>query len=168
MTKTIRGGRRVTPAEVSKIEQYFGERLSVGVTAPHGVRRRGQTRIPVYGYAAAGGEDRIAYTEDRVLEYFDPPPFWNGAGDLIYVRLVGDSMEPRYFSGEIIPIRMNVPPAKGQDALLLFNDATALVKNYVGQRDGKVFVRQYNEPKDIAYEGASVRSLHAVLKPGML
>lgn len=103
-----------------------------------------------------------------MLEYFDPPPFWNGSGELIYIRLVGDSMEPRYFSGEVVPVRLNLPPAKGQDALVLFNDATAVLKTYVGQNAGKVFVRQYNAPKEIIYEGSSVRSLSAVLKPGML
>lgn len=169
LTKTIHGKRRVTPPEVAKIEAFLGERLAVTMTAPLGARRiQRPTKTPVYGYAAAGGEDRIAYADDQVLEYFDPPPFWNGSGELIYIRLVGDSMEPRYFSGEVVPVRLNLPPAKGQDALVLFNDATAVLKTYVGQNAGKVFVRQYNAPKEIIYEGSSVRSLSAVLKPGML
>lgn len=168
LTKTIKGSRRVTPVELAKMETFFGERLEVSNQAPISARRRmAPAKVPVYGYAA-GGEDRIAYADDRIIDYLDAPPFWNGTGELIYVRLPGDSMEPRYFSGEILPVRMNLPPAKGQDCLLLFNDSTALVKTYQGQRDGKVFARQYNIEKELMFEGASVQSMHAIWRPGML
>jgi phage repressor protein C with HTH and peptisase S24 domain len=168
LVKVLAGSRRVTPVEVLKIEQYFGEALEVEGVGPVGARKaRASSRVPVYGYAAAGGDDRIAFAEDRVLDYIDPPPWWNGAGELIYVRLVGESMEPRYFSGEILPVRLNVPPAKNQDCLILFNDATAIVKTFTGRRDGKVWALQYNERKEVHFEASSIQALHAVWKPGM-
>lgn len=169
LTKTIKGARRVQPAEIIKIEQYFGEKLSVSITAPVAPRRRlTPSKIPVYGYAAAGSEDRISYADSQVIDYLDPPPFWRGGEDLAYVRLVGESMEPRYFSGEIVPIRLNLPPAKGQDCLIEFRDDTALVKTYQGQRDGVVFAEQYNERKALSFDASSVRALHTVWKPGMI
>lgn len=171
LVKTIKGRRRVQPAEVIKIEEFFGEKLSLttSATAPIAPRRRTTPhRIPVYGYAAAGGEDRIAYTDNQVIDWLEPPPFWKGGEDLAYIRLVGESMEPRYFSGEIVPIRLNLPPAKGQDCLLEFNDDTALVKTYQGQRDGKVFAEQYNERRTMSFEASTVRALHTVWKPGMI
>lgn len=168
LVKTIKGDRRVQPAEVVAIEAFFGEKLDLAVTAPHPTRRRiVPDRIPVYGYAAAGGDDRIAYTDDQVLDYFEPPPGWRGGDDLFYVRIVGESMYPRYFSGEVIAIRRKMPPARGQDCLIEFSDNTALIKTYEGQREGKVFARQYNDEKTLAFEGASVRALHAVWKPGL-
>ncbi len=170
LVKVLAGQRRLTPAEVGKIEGFFGEKLEVEAVSGHRMRRQSADRdgLPVYGYAAAGGDDRVAVAEDRVLDYIPAPPFWRGGDGLIYVRLLGDSMEPRYFSGEIIPVRLGVPPAKGQDCLILFSDHSALVKTFVASRDGKVWVRQYNEPKEMAFEGASVQQLHAVWRPGML
>lgn len=169
LTKTLKRLRRVQPDELTKIENFFGEKLSIDHIAPATPRRRQvPNKIAVYGYAAAGGEDRIAYAESEILDWFEPPPFWNGAGDLIYVRLIGESMWPRYFSGEVLPVRLNVPPAKGSDALIEFHDATALVKTYQGQRDGFVFAEQYNLAKEIKFEGTKVRGLHSIWKPGML
>jgi phage repressor protein C with HTH and peptisase S24 domain len=170
LTKTIKGARRVQPAEVIQIEKFFGEKLSVSTTeaAPIAPRRRTPSKIPVYGYAAAGGDDRIAYADSQVIDYLDPPPFWRGGEDLAYVRLTGESMEPRYFSGEIVPVRLNLPPAKGQDCLIEFNDSTALVKTYQGQRDGRIFAEQYNERRGLDFDASSVRALHTIWKPGMI
>ncbi|MGH8336028.1 MAG: S24 family peptidase [Gammaproteobacteria bacterium] len=168
LVKVLAGTRRVTPMEASQIEEFFGERLEVGALAPHRRERTAPRGIPVYGYAAAGNNDRIAYADDRVLDYLDPPPFWSGAGDLIYVRLVGDSMEPRYFSGEIVPVRIDWPPAKGQDCLIVFKDGTAVVKTFMGRRDGKVFALQYNERQEIPFEATAVESIHTVWKPGQI
>jgi len=169
LTKTLAGKRRVQPAEVIEIEQFFGEKLSVTLTAPVTPRRRtSPARIPVYGYAAAGAEDRVAYADNQVIDWLEPPPFWRGGDDLAYIRLVGESMEPRYFSGEIVPVRLNIPPAKGQDCLLEFTDHTAMVKTYQGQRDGKVWAEQYNERRTLSYEASNVRMLHTIWKPGMI
>lgn len=169
LTKTIKGDRRVQPAEVVEIERFFGEKLSVSVTAPTAPRKRPVThKIPVYGYAAAGDDDRIAYADNHIIDYLDPPPFWRGGDDLAYVRLTGESMWPRYFSGEVVPVRLNLPPAKGQDCLIEFNDNTALVKNYQGRRDGRIFAEQYNERKTLDFDATTVRTLHTIWKPGMI
>lgn len=173
LTKTIKGDRRVQPSEVVQIERFFGEKLDLELseTSPATLRRRAQpTKIPVYGYAGLGAEDAIAFAEDRVLDYLDVPPFWNGNGTLIYVRLIGDSMAPRYFSGEIVPVRLDLPPARGQDALIeLVDHDAAILKTYQGQRDGQVWLQQYgDEPKTYAIEATKVRKLHTVWRPGMV
>lgn len=169
LTKTIKGDRRVQPAEVIEIEKFFGEKLSVTVTAPEQPRRRAApTKIPVYGYAAGSDGDRIAYADNQIIDYLDPPPFWRGGEDLAYVRLTGESMWPRYFSGEIVPVRLHLPPGRGQDCLIEFNDDTALVKTYQGQKDGRVFAEQYNEQKTLSFDASSVRALHTIWKPGMI
>ncbi|GAW42445.1 Peptidase S24-like protein [Brevundimonas sp. SH203] len=171
LTKTIKGVRRVQPAEAIEIEKFFGEKLSISVTetAPQTPRRKATpTKIPVYGYAAAGQGERIAYADSHIIDYLDPPPFWRGGDDLAYVRLVGESMEPRYFSGEIVAVRLNLPPAKGSDCLIEFTDGTAKIKTYQGQRDGRVFASQYNPDQSLSYEAATVAALHSVWKPGMI
>jgi phage repressor protein C with HTH and peptisase S24 domain len=169
LVKVLSGQRRISPSEGLKIEGFFGERLELGSAGRASAGRRFRAdRIPVFGYAAAGGDDLIAFAEDRVLDYLAAPPFWNGSGDLVYIRLLGDSMEPRYFSGEILPVRLNLPPAKGADCLITFQDDSALVKTYMGQREGKVWALQYNERRELSFEGASVRGLHAIWKPGMV
>lgn len=173
LTKTIKGTRNVQASEIPLIEQFFSEKLDLddgGAKRTVGSGRRAHPphQIPVYGYAAAGGGDRIAFSQDNVLEYREPPPYWSGAGQLIYVRIIGDSMERRYFSGEVVAVRLGVPPGKNDDCLIEFHDGSVLIKNYGGERDQTIFARQYNPEQELKIPGADVRALHAVWRPGLI
>lgn len=172
MTKLIAGKRRVQAHEVAKLEAFFGEKLEIEGAAvddrSFAPRRAAQRRIPVYGYAAAGGDDLVAYADDQVLEWREPPPLWNGAGYLAYVRLSGASMEPRYFAGELAPVLLGVPPANGQDCLIEFFNNTAAIKTYMGRKGNLLGVRQYNPAKDFQLPLSDVRALHAIWRPGLI
>lgn len=170
LTKTLNGERRLQAFEVVKLEEFFGDKLAVGgEPRAIGARRHAAVRrVPVYGYAAAGGDERIAFADDRVLEWREPPPFWNGAGELIYVRIIGESMEPRYFSGEVVPVRYGVPPAKNEDCLLEFTDNSVMIKTFGGHRDTTVFARQYNPPQELRLPAVNIRAVHAVWRPSLI
>jgi phage repressor protein C with HTH and peptisase S24 domain len=160
LTKTLKGARKLTVSELRKMEDFFGESLSG--PSPERVSRPIGRRIPVYGYAAAGGEDRIALASDQVLDWVDAPPFWNGSGELIMVRIVGDSMEPRYFAGERVPVRRGLPPGRGSDCLVELNDDSALLKVFRGMRDGTLFLSQYNPgDAELRVPLTQVRAVHA-------
>lgn len=171
MTKLLKGDRRLKADELVKIEQFFGEPVDrAGVVETLSSRRASPPRrIPVYGYAAAGGSERIAINAGQVIEWVDAPPLWNGLGDLMVVRIIGDSMEPRYFAGEAVVVTVGLPPGRGQDCLIEFHDGSAVIKNYRAQRDGFVYAWQYNPPRgednEVRYDGASVKALHAVDLP---
>lgn len=174
LTKTLKGDRRLKADELIKIEEFFGEKLDRDATVESLSTRRvgAPRRIPVYGYAAAGGNERIAINAGQVIDWVDAPPLWNGIGDLIVVRVIGDSMEPRYFAGESVIARLGLPPGRGQDCLIEFHDGSALIKNYRGQRDGQVFAFQYNPPPgeegEVRYSASSVKAIHAVELPTRL
>lgn len=171
LTKTLKGLRNVQAAEVVKIEDFLGEKLTLPDAEPRlfGVRRGPTPRkIPVYGYAAAGGEERVALADNRVLEWREPPPYWSGAGDLVYVRIIGDSMEPRYFDGELVPVRFGVPPAKHEDCLIEFTDSTCLVKRYNGRVSSTVLARQFNPEGEIKIDATKIQALHAVWRPALI
>ncbi|SFK42082.1 helix-turn-helix domain-containing protein [Caulobacter sp. UNC279MFTsu5.1] len=171
LTKTLKGERRLKADELIKIEQFFGEKVDREATVEALSSRRSTAprRIPVYGYAAAGGQERVAINAGQVIDWVDAPPLWNGLGDLIVVRIIGDSMEPRYFAGEAVVVHIGLPPGRGQDCLIEFNDGSGVIKNYRGQRDGQVFTWQYNPPKgqenELRFDGASVKAIHAVDLP---
>lgn len=168
LTKTLKGERRFQPHEARALEQFFGEKITgLDDIAPVALRHTRPRKIPLFGYAAAGGGDRIAYADDRVLDWLDPPPFWTAQWDLVYVRITGESMEPRIHSGEIVPVRIGFPPASNDDCLIEFNDSTALVKTYKGQRDNRVHAWQYQPAGAVDFDATSVRALHTIWRPGM-
>lgn len=171
LTKTIQGRRRVQAAEVIRIQEFFGDKLLLDDGGPGGgALRRTQTqrRVPVYGYAAPGHDDLIAFGEAHVLEWREPPPYWTGGGLLAYARIRGEAMEPRYFSGELVPIRLGVEPAKHEDCLVEMTDGTAQVRRYDGRKSGLILLHQYNPEAEMKLDATKVRNLHAVWRPTLI
>ncbi|MDR7230612.1 phage repressor protein C with HTH and peptisase S24 domain [Caulobacter sp. BE264] len=119
-------------------------------------------RVPVYGYAAASGGDRIAFNTGEIIDWMELPMGMAPRGEVFVVRALGSSMEPRIFDGESLVIQRNVPPTRDRDALIEFNDGSGVVKTYKGQRDGQVFAHQYNEDRELRYPATSVKALHTV------
>jgi phage repressor protein C with HTH and peptisase S24 domain len=169
LTKTLDGKRALQPHERATMERIFGEIIEVNeiVTEPPPSRRRSADRIPVFG-VPSGGEGRVVYDDQHILEWGEPPPFWSGAGSLIYVRMPGESMEPRYHDGEIVPVRLGFPPARGEDCLIEFKDGTIQLACYDGTRDGFVFAKRYNPAGVQQIEATQVRALHAVWRPRII
>jgi phage repressor protein C with HTH and peptisase S24 domain len=174
MSKTFKGERRLQAQELIRIEQLLGERMDVADVAQDAGRRdaAAQARIPVFGYAAAAGSDRIALTEGHVVDWVEAPALWNGQGEIYIVRIIGDRMEPRFFGGEPVIVHRNLPPGRGQDMLVEFKDGSGLVRNYRGQRDGMIWALQYNPPEgeaqELSFPVDSVKALHAIHLPTRL
>ncbi|TCS14565.1 S24 family peptidase [Caulobacter sp. BK020] len=165
LTKTINGTRQLKADELLKIEEFFstsGATSETPVANLAGRRRAPQTRVPVYGYAAPQGDEHISFSPDKIIDWIDPPPFWSGAGDLVAVRALGDSMEPRLFAGEIAIAHIGLSPGRGRDCLIEFTDGTVQIKVYKSQKDGQVFVQQFNPDRLISIPATKVRALHAI------
>ena len=163
LTKTIKGARTLKADELLKINAFFGGEPEAGVESLSARRGAAPRRIPVYGYAHAGAPEAVAFNNSQIVDWIDPPPLWNGVGDLIAIRVLGDSMEPRLFTGELVVAQIGLPPARERDCVVELQDGGALVKTYRGQKDGKVLLEQWNPQQELKLEGASVRALHAVI-----
>ncbi|WP_304271187.1 S24 family peptidase [Brevundimonas naejangsanensis] len=146
-----KGGRRMTADEAQRIEAFFSDESS-GPTFE---------MIDVYGYAQAGGEDLIGMASDQVIDRIEVPAGLV-RGPTIGVRVAGDSMEPRLFSGETVIIGLHVPPQRDRDCVVEFHDGTGIVKQYKGQRDGVVFLHQYNPDKEVRIDASKVKAIHSV------
>ena len=163
LTKTIKGQRQLKAHELLAIEEFFdgsGDGAVESLSARRGAKPR---RIPIYGYAAAGGEEVVAFGAGQVIDYVEPPPLWNGVGDLVAIRVIGDSMEPRLFQGEMVIAQLDLPPLRGSDCVIEMNDGTALVKTYRGTSEWTVTAHQYNPDKDIKVDRERVKGLHSVV-----
>ncbi|HZL00491.1 MAG TPA: S24 family peptidase [Caulobacteraceae bacterium] len=151
--RLIRSPRELTPSVAAQVESFF----ATDVPADPGT-----IRIPVFGYAAAGGEERISLASDHVFDEIEVP-IGLVRGDAMGIRVAGDSMEPRLFSGELLIVARGVAPARFGDCVVELRDGTAVVKQYRGQRDGKVYLYQFNPEREFPVEGALVKALHAVV-----
>jgi len=152
VSRLLAGQRNMDVEELTQIQSFFGDAQP---------RPPEFVQIPVYGYAAAGGGDRVAMASDQVLDRIEVPAGLT-RGQTIAIRVAGDSMEPRLYSGELVIVELGVPPNRGGDCVVEMRDGSALVKQYQGAKDGFVFLFQHNPEQEVRVPMIDVRAIHAV------
>lgn len=153
VSRLLTGQRALEVDEAEAISAFFGEDQPAGPTF---------VQIPVYGYAAAGSDDRVSIASDQVLDRIEIPAGLT-RGEAFAIRVSGDSMEPRLYSGELVIVGKGVPPQKNGDCVVELKDGSAVVKQYRSQKDGVVFLHQLNPDREVRLEAVKVRAIHAVL-----
>lgn len=80
------------------------------------------------------------YAEENILDYEEIPQAMASAGEFFALRIVGDSMEPRMFAGDIIIVRKQEYIDSGDIAVILVNGFEATVKKVIKQDSGIMLV----------------------------
>lgn len=131
ITLTLNGVRRLQAAEVN----LFAEKLQVTpdeVAERFGIAHKPPAHMKVSGYV--GAADRIVLFDDaqaEVVEEAITVPFFFYPG--VILRIMGESMVPRYKPGEKVGIRLPgnaAPPLSmmGQDVIAKLNDGRMVLK----------------------------------------
>jgi phage repressor protein C with HTH and peptisase S24 domain len=128
------------------------------------------TRIPVYGQAVGGRDGEFILNGNQVADILAPPSLSRIAGAYA-VYVVGDSMEPRYFAGEMVFVNPRLPISKGAFvvAQIAIGDDEiphAYVKRFVSSDARRLRLEQYNPSKILEFPAASVVSVHRVIMGG--
>jgi repressor LexA len=83
------------------------------------------TKIPVYGRVAAGIP--LEAIED-VIDFEEIPQHWDNSYEYFALKITGDSMQPRMYSGDVIIIRRQDDIESGDIGVVLINGQDATVK----------------------------------------
>ena len=121
-------------------------------------------KIPLYG-SAEGGIGSDITNMDRAIDHIDRPSFLLSASSAYAVYVVGDSMAPRFRSGEIVYVDPAVPIRRGTDCVVQIAEdgvLTAIIKEYVSSTETKLTLRQYNPDKEIIIDANNVTNVHLV------
>ena len=153
VSRLLKGQRNLDFDEAQQIRAFFGD-------VDQGAGSATQ-QVPVFGVPTPGGPDRFSLSADQVMERIELP-YGLTRGETIAVRLPGDDMAPRLFSGEIIIIAKGIPPARHGDCLVELKDGSGLIKQYVGQKEGQIILRHFNPEEEIRIPAIQVRALHTV------
>jgi phage repressor protein C with HTH and peptisase S24 domain len=128
-------------------------------------------RIPVLGLAECGPDGWSLWNGD-VIDTVARPFNLMGAPRAYAVYIVGHSMEPRYFEGELAHIHPGKPVAVGDFVLVQMRpeqegDAPkAVVKRLVKRTGSKLVLEQYNPAKKFELKPADIVSMHKVVGSG--
>lgn len=182
ITRLLRGERRLRLDEAPKVAAFFGlgqaqaaetyigaapkigGEVSLRPASGGGDPERAPRDLPVYG-SAQGGPDGMSI-DYQPIEYMRRPQALEGVLDAFAFYVVGDSMSPRFRHGERLLVHPRRPVRAGDDILLILKDAgqgeanpaevNAMVKTYLGRKDGAVLVQQYNPPRDFEVEESQI------------
>lgn len=127
--------------------------------------------LPVMGIGECG-PDGWSLWNGEVIQMAHRPPSLAGVPKAYAVYAKGDSMEPRYFSGELLHINPAKPVEPGHFVLVQVKPAHdgdapgALLKRLVRRSPTKIILEQFNPPKKFEIKASDIVSMHRVVGTG--
>lgn len=127
--------------------------------------------LRVLGMAECGPDGWSLWNGD-VIDSIPRPPAVMGAPAAYAVYIVGDSMEPRYYAGELVFIHPGKPVTIGAFVLVQMRpehdgDAPkAVVKRLIKRTGNKTVLEQFNPPKKFDIRNDDIVSIHRVVGSG--
>ena len=128
-------------------------------------------KIPVYGSAVGGVDGEFAMNGGVLYEVVAPPVLNNVTGAYA-VQVSGESMEPRYFDGEVVFVNPHKRVVKGDFVIVQIHAGTeddpplAFVKRFVRHNAVELVLTQYNPPKELRFSHDRVKSVHFITMGG--
>lgn len=128
--------------------------------------------LPVLGEAAGGVDGQYTFN-GTVLDWVACPPSLLNVPNAYAVWIDGDSMYPRFKSGELAYVHPGKPPRRGDDVLVQIKPSEedmpprGFVKEFVGYQGDKLVLKQFN-PADVRIEFPrdEVISIHPITFAG--
>jgi hypothetical protein len=126
--------------------------------------------IPVYG-SAVGGIDGEFVLNGSILYEVMAPPSLSPVSGAYAVQVSGESMEPRYFDGEVVFVDPTRRVTKGDFvvAQIIMDESDtrlAYIKRFVRHNAEELVLEQYNPPKRLTFPHENVHSVHFVVMGG--
>ncbi|MEQ9639799.1 MAG: helix-turn-helix transcriptional regulator [Alphaproteobacteria bacterium] len=130
---------------------------------PHQPRPRD---LPVLG-GAVGGDDGEFSLNGDIVEYVTRPQPLETVDNAYALYVIGSSMEPRYFAGELLYVNPNRPVGPGSFVVIELRDGRAMIKRLVRQDNRRVVLEQYNPSTTFEIARDDIARLHLVVQSGM-
>ncbi len=129
-----------------------------------------QSKIPVYGQAVGGVDGEFVMNGDRLDDVFSPPSLSSVVGAYA-VFVSGESMEPRYFDGEIVYVNPAKRVRRGDFVVAQIQSdehapRLAYVKRFVRWNSSELVLAQYNPIRELCFEADQVVSVHLAVMGG--
>jgi phage repressor protein C with HTH and peptisase S24 domain len=127
--------------------------------------------IPLYGQAVGGIDGEFLLNEGNRLTDIVAPHALASVSGAYAVTVSGESMEPRYFDGEVVFVHPRRRPVRGDFVVAQIHNPNdgpplAFVKRLVRNSEAGLVLEQYNPPKELRFEHRSVVSVHYIVMGG--
>lgn len=122
--------------------------------------------IPVYGDPSGGMQKGLNLSSGDVIDWVARHPIQFGIRNAFAVYVSSDSMEPRYFRGELVYIHPGRPPEINKDCLVEMNGGEARIYRLLGRNGDRIRIAEYNPPVETEIPLKDIKSLYAVIGRG--
>jgi phage repressor protein C with HTH and peptisase S24 domain len=121
--------------------------------------------VPVLGNANGSSEAIMLNVDEPIGELPRHPNQFNMKGAFaVYAR--GESMYPRYKSGDPVYAIANRPPARGQDCLVEMTNGEGFLKEFIKQTEEYIICEQFNPPGEWKRKLSDIHAIHAIVGRG--
>jgi phage repressor protein C with HTH and peptisase S24 domain len=130
-----------------------------------------RSKIKVLGMVECGPDGWALWNGDTV-DWIDRPANLIGVPDAYAVYIVGDSMEPRYFQGEVAHVNPHKPLTIGAFVVMQMvppqdgGAPRAFLKRLIKRSGNKFVFEQYNPHKTFNLTREQIHSMHRVVGAG--
>lgn len=125
-------------------------------------------RLPVLGKAVGGSDGKFMFNGEPI-EYVMRPPALRNVREAYCVYVDGESMEPRYFAGELVYVHTGRPPRAREFVVVELHPdqqgdpASGYVKQFQRWTGEYLVLSQLNPVKEIKIPKARVKGLHPIV-----
>ncbi|MGF9564122.1 S24 family peptidase [Neorhizobium sp. BT27B] len=140
----------------------------IGLPIPTNPKER---MIPVLGEAVGGIDGEYSFN-GHILDYVACPPSLSNVSNAYAVYIDGESMFPRYKSGETVYVHPTKPARRGDDVIIQIKPASedvpplGYVKEFVGWTTTELVLKQYNPAIEVRFARDLVVSVHPIVLAG--
>ncbi|MCE9507075.1 MAG: helix-turn-helix domain-containing protein [Alphaproteobacteria bacterium] len=195
INRMLYGRRNIMAEEIPMIEDYLGVRLELSApVVPANIEYRQEARhqpgrrgfsdlpaqplpsspeagaaahmVPVYGYAAGSLQKGLNLSNGDVVDWVIRHPAQFGITNAFAVYVFSDSMEPRYFRGELVYIHPGRPPEMNRDCIIEMKNGDAYIKRFLRQGEDRIRVAQFNPPEEKDIPKDEIKMVYAVVGRG--
>lgn len=121
--------------------------------------------IPVKG-RAVGGICGAIVLDGTVSDYVDCPAYLSKVAEAYALEVVGSSMEPRYYAGELVYVHPGRAPRRGSFVVVQYLDGSGdmhgIVKRLLRETADQYVFEQFNPPRELTFDRDVVKAIHVI------
>ena len=159
----------VNPAEVMELAGVGLDRSLPGsgviIRGGDGGQPTPQRDLPIMG-TVRGGSTGFYFNDGDPKEFVERPASLAGSTNAFALYVDGDSMEPRYFAGEVLFVNPNRPLTKSCFVAVELTDGRGLIKQFLRRNDDQVVLHQFNPAKDIKLSAKDIKNIYRIVAAG--
>ncbi len=123
----------------------------------------GRVTIPVYGRAEGG--TGVVNFDQAPIDHIVKPSYLETVDDSYALMVVGDSMEPRFYAGELLIVNPFRAPRQNDFVVVQFqsnNDLLAIAKRFVRHTEKHLTLRELNPDNEFKIASTDVVAVHYI------